>query len=122
MNVQNPVRRFGRAVLINLCLALTVLLLSSSALAQVTASGALSGTVVDKNGGRIKGATVTATNKATGQTRTATTNDNGEYKIDLLPAGRYDVKVSGSGFTDANAENVELLVGNTNNLEFTLNA
>ena len=48
-------------------------------------------------------------------------NDNGEYKIDFLPAGRYDIKASGSGFGDATSENVELLVGNTNNLEFILN-
>src|SRR5437667_6902454 len=75
---------------------------------QATASASLSGTVVDKNQAVIKGATVTVTNKATGQTRTATTNDGGEYKIDLLPAGRYDIKINASGFADATSENVEL--------------
>ncbi len=92
-----------------------------SAFAQATASASLAGTVVDKNQAVIRGATVTATNKATGLTRTATTNDSGEYKIDLLPAGRYDVKASASGFGDAGSENVELLVGVTNSLGFTLN-
>ncbi|PYS37192.1 MAG: hypothetical protein DMF71_19030, partial [Acidobacteria bacterium] len=89
--------------------------------AQATASASLSGTVLDKNQAVIKGATVTATNKATAQTRTATTNDNGEYKIDLLPAGLYDIKINASGFTDATSENVELLVGQTNSLNFTMN-
>ena len=120
MNIQK-VRRFGRAGLVNLCLALSVLLLSSSAFAQGTASSALSGTVVDKNDAVIKGATVTATNKATGQTRSATTNDNGEYKIDFLPAGTYDIKVSASGFGDITSEKVELLVGRTNSLNFNMN-
>src|SRR5260370_41836158 len=111
---QGPTRRLGKVSLSALLLALGLFLLSSSAFAQVTASASLSGTVVDKNGAVIKGATVTATNKATGQTRTATTNDNGEYKIDLLPAGRYDIKASSSGFADVTSENVEVLVGKTN--------
>ncbi len=121
MNTQELVKRFQKASLSVLFLALGMVLLSSSAFAQVTASGALSGTVVDKNGAVIKGATVTATNKATGQTRTASTGDSGEYKIDLLPAGRYDIKVNASGFADATSENVELLVGQTNGLNFTMN-
>jgi hypothetical protein len=104
-------------------LSFVVLVLAGYAtvFAQATASASLSGTVLDKNQAVIKGATVTATNKATGQTRTATTNDNGEYKIDLLPAGRYDIKINASGFADATSENVELLVGQTNTLNFTMN-
>ena len=88
--------------------------------AQATASASLSGTVLDKNQAVIKGATVTATNKATAQTRTATTNDSGEYKIDLLPAGSYDIKVSASGFADVTSENVELLVGKTNRVDVSM--
>src|SRR5712692_2224629 len=89
--------------------------------AQATASASLSGTVVDKNQAVIKGATVTVTNKGTGQTREAITNDNGEYKIDLLPAGTYDIKASASGFGDVTSEKVELLVGRTSSLNVTMN-
>src|SRR6266550_3307288 len=88
---------------------------------QATASASLSGTVVDKNQAVIKGATVTVTNKATGQAREATTDENGEFKIALLPAGTYDIKVSASGFGDVTSENVELLIGRTNSLNFTMN-
>ena len=91
-----------------------------SVFGQVTASSAISGTVVDKNGAVVKDANVTVTNKATGLSRTATTGDEGGYKIDLLPAGRYDIKVTASGFGDAAAENTELLVGKTNIIDFTL--
>src|SRR3989442_9838471 len=121
MSFKYPLREFAKASTGLVLLVLALLLLSSSAFAQVTASSALSGTVTDKNGAVVKGATVTATNKATGQSRSATTNDNGEYKIDLLPAALYDIKVNSQGFSDATSENVELLVGNTNNLNFTLN-
>ena len=120
MSRQVSVLNFGRAFFVLLCFALLVVVMSNSASAQVTASGALSGTISDKNGGVIKGATVTATNKATGQARSATTDDEGRYKIDLLPAGQYDIRTSASGFGDATSENVELLVGQTNGLNFTL--
>src|SRR5882672_7366711 len=102
-------------------LLVCVLLLGcGSALGQVTASGALSGTVSDQKGAIIPGATVTVKNNATGATRTATTNENGEFRLDLLPAGRYDIKVSATGFGDLSSENVELLIGQTNRLSFTM--
>ena len=121
MKTQDGVKRFGRATVTILFFASFLLLSATSVFGQVTASGALSGTVVDKNGGLIKGATVTATNKATGQTRTATTGDSGEYRIDLLPAGQYDVRISASGFGDVTSENVGVLVGKTNTFDVTMN-
>ncbi len=91
------------------------------AAAQVTASGAIGGTIRDKNQAVISNASVTITKKATRSSRTTTTNDSGEYKIDLLPAGRYDVKISASGFGDVAAENVEVLVGKTSTFDVTMN-
>ncbi len=120
MNTTESVRRLGKAGISILCFALSMLLLSSFALGQGTSSSALSGTVVDKNSAVIKGASVTVTNKATGQSRTATTNDSGEYRFDLLPAGLYDIKVSASGFGDATSEGLNLLVGKTTSLDFTM--
>src|SRR5262249_8685117 len=110
-------RRFVRKTL----LALTLTLLTCGSLfAQITASGTLAGTVKDKNQAVISNATVTITNKATGLNRTTTTNENGEYKVDLLPAGRYDIKASASGFGEFMFENAEVLVGKTNSFDFTL--
>lgn len=115
MKRKDSIRRFA----IGLCL-LSLLLLCSAAFGQGTASSSLSGTVLDKNGAVIKGGTVTVINKANGQSRTATTNDNGEYRIDLLPAGLYDIKVTATGFGDVTSENVQLLVGQTNNHDFNM--
>src|SRR6266849_6540883 len=97
------------------------LLVCGQVFSQGTASSAIGGAVRDKNQAVIKDASVTVTNKANGLTRTTTTNDSGEYKIDFLPAGRYDIKVNATGFGDVVAENVELLVGRTNSLDFTMN-
>src|SRR6266542_370296 len=88
-------------------LVFALLLGCGSAFAQGTASSALAGVVSDQKGGVINGATVTVTNRATGSSRTATTNDNGEYKLDLLPAGRYNIKVDASGFGPVTAEDLE---------------
>lgn len=102
-------------------LLITALLLGCvSIFAQATASSTLEGTVVDKNQAVIKGASITITNKATNLERTTTTNDNGEYKFDLLPAGVYDIKATASGFGDASTTNVELLVGKSTNINFTM--
>ena len=109
---------FARSVLV---LVSTLLLSCVCVFAQGTSSGAMGGTVSDVKGDVIKGATVTVTNKATGIERTATTNDDGEYKLDFLPAGRYAVKVSAGGFGEVTSDNVELLVGQTNRLNFTMN-
>lgn len=121
MNRKDSVRRYELPAISLVLCSLLLLFFCSAAFAQGTASSALSGTVLDKNGAVIKGGSVTITNKANGQSRTATTNDNGEYRVDLLPAGVYDVKVSATGFGDVTAENVQVLIGKTNNLDFNMN-
>ena len=102
-------------------LVFTLLLGCGSAFAQGNTTGAVGGTVSDLKGDVIRGATVTVTSKATGTERTAVTNDDGEYKLDFLPAGRYAVKVSASGFGEVTSDNVELLIGQTSRLNFTMN-
>src|SRR5438552_2958922 len=120
MNTQDSVSRLNGVAGSILFLVLVLLLGCGSTFAQVTASAAIGGTVADEKGGVINGATVTVTNKATGTSRTAGTNDNGEYKIDLLAAGRYNIRVSATGFGDVTAEDVELLVGRTNSFSVTM--
>jgi hypothetical protein len=118
--------RFGPASLTrrlacgSLVVAAILLLVGAPARAQVTASSSLQGTVKDIKEAVIPGATVTATNTATGATRTATTNEEGTYRFDLLPAGTYNIKVAATGFGDRTSENVELLVGKTNTLDFAM--
>ena len=119
MNFQRPLP-IAKAIWITLLSLSFTLVLSANALAQVTASGSIAGTVKDKNQAAIGNATVTAINKSNGLSRTTTTNENGEYRIDLLPAGRYDIKVSASGFGEVAVENSEVLVGKTNNFDFTM--
>ncbi|PYV90264.1 MAG: hypothetical protein DMG90_09610, partial [Acidobacteria bacterium] len=99
-----------------------LLMLSCASLwGQATASASLQGTVVDKSQAVLGKANVTITNKETGASRTTQTNDLGEYRFDLLPAGIYTVKTNAQGFSAAEAKNVEVLIGRTATQNFTLN-
>src|SRR5215510_11267679 len=76
-----------------LAIALTV----SISYAQTT-TGSFLGFVADASGDALKGAKVTATNEATGLTRSVTTSASGEYVIALLPVGRYRLTFEAPNF------------------------
>src|SRR4030095_16178129 len=68
-----------------------------AALSQVTTSS-VTGFVADSSGGAVPGATVTITEVRTGFTRTATTNELGQYSILAIPSGEYNFTVQHSDF------------------------
>src|SRR5215831_13545163 len=88
---------------------------------QATATSSLQGTVVDKSQAILGGAEVTLTSKATGESRTVKTNGAGEYRFELIPAGIYNIKTTATGFSTAEAKDVEVLIGRTATQNFTLN-
>jgi Carboxypeptidase regulatory-like domain/TonB dependent receptor len=88
-----------------------------SALAQSTVTGAISGTVTNPNKEVIAGATVTARNTGTNKESTATTDDNGGFKIVNLEPGNYAVTVNAQGFAPYSNEGVVVEVGRATNLE-----
>ncbi len=75
--------------------------------------GNISGVVTDPTGAVVAGATVTATSRATGATRTATANDQGFFLIPTLQAGEYKLTVANKGFADFTIERVVVEVGQT---------
>ena len=79
----------------------------------------LSGRIVDTSGGSIAKATVTATNRATGFSRSVTSSDGGEYTVPSLPAGEYTVAVNFTGF-GKQTKTVTLQVGQVAALDFNL--
>lgn len=82
------------------------------AYAQVDYSTAtLRGTVMDQQGAAISGATVTATNTATGLVKTTKSTGDGAYRIAALPPGTYQVTFDAQGFSKEIAKGVELTVG-----------
>ena len=81
-------------------LVLTTLLLATPhpAGAQIGGGGSIQGTVLDTSGAPVPGATVTATNTATGIQTVRQTTEAGVFALMPLPPGVYRVTVSLSGF------------------------
>jgi Carboxypeptidase regulatory-like domain len=84
------------------------------------ATGSFSGTITDKSGANVSGATVTATDEATGLTRIGKTNDAGHYIIPLLPIGTYSVRVDSTGFQSNESKDLKLDVDQARELDFSL--
>jgi hypothetical protein len=83
-------------------------------------TGNFSGTVVDKSGSVITGATVTVTSQGTGASREAKTDDAGHYLIPLLPVSIYTLRVEFQGFKTVESKDVRLQVDESRELNFTL--
>jgi outer membrane receptor for ferrienterochelin and colicin len=96
-----------------LMLMLVMAFSSISTFAQSQASsGQIAGTITDPQGAALANATVRAVNKQTGLIQNTQTNDEGLFRIVLLPPGNYEVTIEASGFAKATA-NVEVTVGRT---------
>ena len=98
------------------CLALSL----STAVRAQGATGRLSGTVTDPNGAVVANATIAVRNRDTGLERTATTNDDGTFAIQLLPPGLYHVEVTAQGFSKATLEDVRVQITETATITVTL--
>lgn len=74
-------------------------------------SGDLAGTVVDQTGAVLPGATVTAVDEEKGTERTGLTDDEGRYRIPLLPPGTYEVRFELPGFATRVVRGARITVG-----------
>src|SRR5579863_4096481 len=88
-------RRFGLPVIL-----LSVCLPTLQGMAQ-TVTGTIRGTITDPSGAIVSGATVTATNAASGVATATKTNGTGEYSIRFLQIGQYELTVRAQGFETA---------------------
>ncbi len=84
------------------------------------ATGSFSGTISDKAGAVIPGASVRITSQGTGLTREAKTDDSGHYVIPLLPVAFYTIHVEAPGFGPAEQKDIRLQVDEQRELDFTL--
>jgi trimeric autotransporter adhesin len=85
---------------------LFVPLVASSAFAQ-TFTGGLRGLVRDANG-VVPGVTVTLLNDATGATRDAVSNEEGQYNFAAVPPGSYSIKAELTGFKTYENKNIRI--------------
>jgi len=83
--------------------------LTLPALAQVTA--ALSGKIEDPSGTGMRGVEVQARNLETGVSRSAETDEAGDFRLLSLPIGPYQIKAAKPGFQTGVRDGISLAVG-----------
>jgi len=103
------------AALFTLIVAFSI---APTASAQVI-TATLEGQVLDSSGAAVPGATVTATNTATGLSRTVSTDEQGGYRFVALPVGQYNLTVETQGFR-RESKKITLQIGQAATLDFAL--
>jgi len=93
-----------------ICTTLLVAFADSHPAAQ-GAIGSILGTISDSSGSVVPGATVTARNTGTGAIQVATSDEQGRYRIPVLPVGDYEVQTELSGFQTVVHTGIRLSAG-----------
>jgi len=103
-----------------LLLLLAASLLLASVLFGQASDSILVGNIADASGAAVPGVSITALNKDTGIKYTTSSNAAGDYRINNLPVGRYDVSASAKGFTTSTIADVALELNHTASINLTL--
>ena len=111
-------RNFGLRK-IHLAVIALLLAIPVVAVAQVT-TATIIGTVSDPSGAIVAGAQVTARNVDTGLTRTVTSSDEGTYRLEFLPVGKYVLEVTTTGFKKSYLNDIVLKVNDTTRVDVSL--
>lgn len=110
-------RKLNLAIFVGMVILLN---LPFAANAQVT-TATLIGTISDPSGGQIPNAQVTARNVETGLTRTVVSSEEGNFRIEFLPVGKYSIEITASsGFKKAFRSDIILQVNDIVRTDFTL--
>jgi hypothetical protein len=88
-------------------------------MAQVTDSSVV-GTVTDSSGATIPRSEIKAFSRTTGVEYAVSADGSGQYRIDHLPAGAYDVTASATDFAPQTIANVTLQLNHTGTVNFEL--
>ena len=99
---------------------LAAVLAGRPAMAQATATGSISGKIVDTQGAVLPGATVEAAGPTGAVVRNAQTDAAGAYKLAGLPAGAYTVTASLPGFVRFDRKKVVVPAAGTVTVDVTL--
>ncbi len=93
---------------------------SSVASAQSTVYGAIGGSVTNQNKEVVPGASVSSRNAGTNKEDSATTDDQGRFRINNLPPGIYSVTINAAGFGPYSQDGLVVEVGRVTELNATL--
>lgn len=111
--------KYLRKSLTGLRLAVMILMVCVSASAQ-SDRGTITGTVKDPAQAVVAGATISATNKATGAQSQTVSTETGNYTLASLPAGIYDLSVEAATFKKSLSAGVQVQVAQTTRMDIVM--
>jgi hypothetical protein len=110
-----------RHVAFGLAVSFALSFCAAAAVAQASRVGAtLEGIVRDTSGAVIPNSKVTLRNPLTNQSRTATTDEEGFFRVGQLAVGTYEVRVEQTGFAPYRQASVGATLGQTVRLDIVL--
>src|SRR5919112_6191223 len=96
-------------------------LFAGSALAQSSTTGSIEGSVTDSTGAAVPGVSVKVTSPNLISAQTATTDDNGRFRVLNLPPGKYAITIEADkGFAKAERTEVEVNLSKTSTVDMQL--
>ncbi len=104
----------------HLALALCVAIGLGPGLVGQTSDSILVGVVTDISGAAVASAAISATNTQTGVKYSSVAGTSGEYRLNNIPVGQYDVTASAAGFVQSVKKNVDLQLNHTATVNLTL--
>jgi hypothetical protein len=99
---------------------LAIVVFASRLYGQTASTGALTGRILDPSGALVTGAKVRLTDPGSGVSRSDISDDGGNFHFLLLLPGRYDLRVSKTGFAQLHVSGVNIAVTETVPLELHL--
>src|SRR5882724_11723459 len=102
------------------CLLLFVILGMGVLPSHAQTTSTITGTVMDKQGLGVAGASVLVEGNTLATSRTVTTDGSGSYQVPGLPAGTYSLTVSHDGFATRVSKGLELTLNRTVTLNVAL--
>ncbi len=106
--------------LLVLCSCILILLVGVPSAVAQSSNSSITGIITDASGGAIPGVTVTVTAKATGVSRTLTTNESGAFTAAPLIPGVYEVRATSPGFKTRVQSDMVLETGAVLKVDFQL--
>lgn len=106
----------------SVCILAAILALAAPfAFCQSITTADAVGVITDSSGAVVPGATVTIKSAESGETRSVTTNDQGQFRFPLMKPGDYVVTAAAKGLK-SNITKISLLVGQEQAVNITMNA
>ena len=112
-------RRHQRGIL-SAALMVIATLLSTSLHGQTTSTGALAGVSLDPSGAELPGVLLQLSNRETGLTKSAISDEHGRFSFLLLRPGTYQLQASKTDFDSLNLAELHISLTETLRLELRL--